>query len=101
MSRVRAELEAQIDDMVRRHQAAEEDVRAECERLSQALAEKEMILQSVEERLVSGAEGEEKEAAIEIDAELDVESVLAIDRSLGEEEAAVGAEARSGHSDDP
>jgi chromosome segregation ATPase len=92
VSRVRTDLNAQIEAMIERHQAAEEEVRTECDRLSQALAEKELILQSIEEKLVTEevAEGPAEDAGVETEAELYLESILAIDRSVGEEQAAAG-----------
>jgi chromosome segregation ATPase len=96
VSRVRSDLNAQIEEMMQRHQAAENEVRTECDRLSQALAEKELILQSIEEKLVTEdvAEGPAEEVGVEAEAELYLESMLAIDRNVGEEQAqAVGGNA--------
>jgi hypothetical protein len=87
MSRVRNDLNAQIEEMMQRHQAAEEEARTECDRLSQALAEKELILQSIEEKLVTEDVAEEPaEQGVEAEAELYIESMLAIDRNVGEDE---------------
>jgi hypothetical protein len=94
VSRVRTDLNAQIEEMMQRHQAAEKEVHSECDRLSQALTEKELILQSIEEKLVTEEvlEGPAEEVEVEAEAELYLESMLAIDRSVGEEEAAAGVE---------
>jgi len=93
VERVRVELNAQIEEMLQRHQAAEEDMRAECERLSQALTEKDLILQTIEQGLVTGEIAEGEEEGVGTEAEPDLESMLLIDRSVGEEEAAEHGEA--------
>lgn len=77
---VRSELTIQLEEMAQRHEAAQESFRAECDRLERALAEKDEILQTVEERLSAGDLGD-------MEVEVDLESILAIDRSTTETES--------------
>jgi CheY-like chemotaxis protein len=97
LAQVRAELSAQLEEMVARHQATEAAAQAECERLSQALAEKETLLHSIEEDLATGEPTEGQEGvADESEVEMDLDSLLMIDRSVGEEELLVEREEAAG-----
>jgi hypothetical protein len=85
LAKLEREYEERLAETMRRHEAAEQQYAEECNRLNRALAEKELLLGAVEQRLtgVGFAEAEEPE----------LESMLAIERSAPAEERAAAAQA--------